>query len=102
MTRRADQILKEIEKEARIEPLSGKKARRSSRYTQLIFFDEPAAAGREELAIGLPQKKQAVLQEIKALNLDDLTPREALGRLADYQKMLSDRGEVEEDGNGQD
>ena len=102
VTRRADQILKEIEKEARIEPLSGKKARRSSRYTQLIFFDGPAAAGREELAMGLPQKNQAVLQEIKALNLDDLTPREALGRLADYQKMLSDRGEVVEDGNGQD
>ena len=54
------------------------------------------------MAMGLPQKNQAVLQEIKALNLDDLTPREALGRLADYQKMLSDRGEVVEDGNGQD
>ncbi|MDD1736054.1 MAG: DNA mismatch repair protein MutS, partial [Methanothrix sp.] len=101
VTRRADQILKEIEKEARIEPLSGKKASRSARYTQLIFFDGPAAADREELALALPQKDHAVLQEIKALNLDDLTPLEALGRLADYQKMLSDRGEGEEDGNDQ-
>ena len=102
VTRRADQILKVIEKEARIEPLSGKKSRRSSRYTQLIFFDGPAAADREELAMALPQKDHAVLQEIKALNLDDLTPLQALGRLADYQKMLSDRGELERDGNGQD
>jgi DNA mismatch repair protein MutS len=102
VTRRADQILKVIEKEARIEPLSGKKARRSSRYTQLIFFDGPAATGQEELAMALPQKDQSVLQEIKALNLDDLTPLEALGRMADYQKMLSNRGAEEVDGNGQD
>ena len=40
VTRRADQILKEIEKEAVIEPLSGKKkAGKSPEYTQLIFFD---------------------------------------------------------------
>ena len=101
VTRRADQILKEIEKEARIEPLSGKKTRRSSRYTQLIFFDGPAEAQGEQLGMGLPQKDQTVLQEIKALNLDDLTPLEALGQLANYQKMLMDRGGEEEDGNGQ-
>jgi len=41
VTRRADEILKEIEREAIIEPLSkNKKAKRSSRYTQLIFFDD--------------------------------------------------------------
>ena len=97
VTRRADQILKEIEKEARIEPLAGKKTSRSPRYTQLIFFDGPAAGDRDELKMGLPEKDQTVLQEIRALNLDQLTPLQALGRLADYQKMLKDQGKEEED-----
>ncbi len=48
VTKRADQILKEIEKEAVIEPLSGnKKSGKSSRYTQLIFFDAPSHEGKE-------------------------------------------------------
>ncbi|MCX6673764.1 MAG: DNA mismatch repair protein MutS [Methanothrix sp.] len=42
VTKRADQILKEIEKEAVVEPLAGsKRGKKSSKYTQLIFFDQP-------------------------------------------------------------
>ncbi|MDD1738469.1 MAG: DNA mismatch repair protein MutS [Methanothrix sp.] len=93
VTRRADQILKEIEKEARIEPLSGRKSKRSSHYTQLIFFDGPSDAGQEELGICLPQNDQTVLQELRTLNLNALTPLQALGRLAELQKMLSNETE---------
>jgi DNA mismatch repair protein MutS len=85
VTRRADQILKEIEKEAVIEPLSGsKRARRSSRYTQLIFFDSP----KEDGAIMQPQRDSPILEEIRALDIDSMTPRQALERLAEYQKKL--------------
>ena len=53
MTRRADEILKEIEKEAVIEPLSkNKRPKRSSRYTQLIFFDSP---GEGEKILAAPK-----------------------------------------------
>jgi DNA mismatch repair protein MutS len=93
VTKRADQILKEIEKEARVEPLSGRKSKRSSHYTQLIFFDGPSDAGQDELGICLPQSDQTVLQEIRTLNLNALTPLQALGRLAELQKMLSNETE---------
>jgi DNA mismatch repair protein MutS len=42
VTKRADEVLKQIEKEAVVEPLSGSKGRRTQKYTQLIFFDSPA------------------------------------------------------------
>jgi DNA mismatch repair protein MutS len=89
VTRRADQILKEIEKEAVIEPLSGsKKGKKSSKYTQLIFFDQP---GGEAIL----QEKQIltdpVAEEIQRLDLDSMTPREAHSKLAEYQKRLKER-----------
>lgn len=89
VTRRADEILKQIEREAEIDPLAGsKKGRKSSKYTQLIFFDQP---GGEP---GL-QKKQVqsdpVAEEILRLDLDSMTPREAHGKLAEYQKRLRER-----------
>ncbi len=88
VTKRADEILKEIEKEAVIEPISrNKKQTRSSRYTQLIFFDNPCES---EKILG-PQKLDPILEEIMSLDLDSLTPREALNRLAEYQKMHRER-----------
>ncbi|MFA6371867.1 MAG: DNA mismatch repair protein MutS [Methanothrix sp.] len=104
VTRRADQILKEIEKEAVIEPFSGnKKLRKSSQYTQLIFFDAPTSEGKEageKLGkILRPQKDDAILQDILALEIDSLTPLQALSCLVEYQKRLGERrGEI----NGQD
>jgi DNA mismatch repair protein MutS len=88
VTRRADQILKEIEKETRIEPLSGKRPKKTSRYTQLIFFDGPSPEGPAPEKILQPQQDEGILQEIRALDLDALTPLQALGRLAYYQKIL--------------
>jgi DNA mismatch repair protein MutS len=89
VTKRADQILKEIEKEAVIEPLSGsKKGKKSSKYTQLIFFDQSGG----ETAL---QKKEIpidpVAEEIQRLDLDSMTPREAHNKLAEYQKVLRER-----------
>ena len=85
VTKRADEILKEIEKEAVIEPLSkNKKGRKSSKYTQLIFFDTPAVEGK----ILQPPSQDPVLEDIRNLDVDSLTPRDALNRLAEYQKIL--------------
>ena len=92
VTRRADEILKEIEKEAVIEPHSKNKSqKRSSRYTQLIFFESP---GEGEKILAEP-RLDPILEEIMGLDLDSLTPREALNRLAEYQKRHRER-------NGQD
>ncbi len=92
VTRRADEILKEIEKEEVIEPLSKNKSqKRSSRYTQLIFFESP---GEGEKILAAP-RLDPILEEIMGLDLDSLTPREALNRLAEYQKRHRER-------NGQD
>jgi hypothetical protein len=63
VTKRADQILKEIENEAVIEPLSGnKKPSKSSRYTQLIFFDAPSQEEKEAGEILQPQKDDPIVQ----------------------------------------
>jgi DNA mismatch repair protein MutS len=87
VTMRADEILKEIEKEAVIEPLSkNRKVKKSSRYTQLIFFDKP-----EGEKILQPVIRDPLLDEIMFLDMDSITPRDALNRLAEYQKTLLER-----------
>ena len=90
VTRRADEILREIEKEAVLQPGSGKRRqKRSARYTQLIFFngdDEGNAASEVER-----EKTDPILEEIASLDLDRMTPREALDRLAQYQQMQKER-----------
>jgi DNA mismatch repair protein MutS len=87
VTRRADQILKEIEKEAVVEPLAGsKKGKKSSKYTQLIFFDQPGGE-----AILQEKKIDPLAEEIQGLDLDCMTPREALSKLAEYQKRLGEK-----------
>jgi DNA mismatch repair protein MutS len=89
--KRANEVLKDIEREAVIDPLAGsKRGRRSSKYTQLIFFNQP---GGEP---GLREKKMQahsdpVAEEIQRLDLDSMTPREAHSRLAEYQKRLLER-----------
>jgi DNA mismatch repair protein MutS len=88
VTRRADEILKEIEKEAVIEPHSkSNRLKRPSRYTQLIFFEGPGE-GEKILAAS---KMDPILEEIMGLDLDSLTPREALNHLAEYQKRHRER-----------
>ncbi|MDD1750550.1 MAG: DNA mismatch repair protein MutS [Methanothrix sp.] len=108
VTKRADQILKEIEKEAVIEPFSGnKKSGKSSRYTQLIFFDGPPEEGKNaEKEVGnvagkilRPQKEDPILQEIRAMDIDSLTPRQALSCLAEYQERLGGRRDEKRGGS---
>jgi DNA mismatch repair protein MutS len=87
--KRANEVLKEIERETVLEPLAGsKRGRKSSKYTQLIFFDQPG----EEPSL---QEKQIhgdpVADEILNLDLDSMTPREAHNKLAEYQKTLNER-----------
>ncbi len=89
VTKRADEILKQIEREAVVEPLAGsKRGRKSTKYTQLIFFDQPSGEPRlqEKQVQGNP-----VAEEILRLDLDSMTPREALNRLAEYQKRMKER-----------
>ncbi len=89
VTKRADEILKQIEKEAVVEPLAGsKRGRKSSKYTQLIFFDQPGGEpGLQEKQI----QSDPVAEEILRLDLDSMTPREAHGKLAEYQKRMKER-----------
>jgi DNA mismatch repair protein MutS len=89
--KRANEVLKEIESETVIDPLAGsKKGRKSSKYTQLIFFDQPGGE------LGLQEKQiqmhsDPVAEEIQRLDLDSMTPREAHHKLAEYQRMLKER-----------
>lgn len=89
VTRRADEILKQIEREAEIDPLAGsKKGRRASKYTQLIFFDQPGGEpGLQEKQV----QSDPMAEEILRLDLDSMTPREAHSKLAEYQKRLRER-----------
>jgi DNA mismatch repair protein MutS len=100
---RAKEILREIEKEAVIEPLgNGPRSRKKGpKYTQLIFFDEPRArsgegddkeGGDEDgfMVEGPPvlDENGDLLSEIRDIDLNALTPIEALNRLSGYQKRL--------------
>jgi DNA mismatch repair protein MutS len=90
VTRRADEILRDLEKEAVVLPGSGRgRQRRAARYTQLIFFDGDdgeRAAGEKE-----SERPDPIIEEIMSLDLDRMTPREALDRLAQYQQMQRER-----------
>ena len=91
--KRANEVLKQIEQEAVIDPLAGsKKSRKSSKYTQLIFFDQPGGEPRlQEKEI----QSDPVAEEILGLDLDSMTPREAHSKLAEYQRMLKERNPEE-------
>lgn len=84
VTKRAEDLLREIEKGTVIEPLA-KRTKGSPKYTQLMFFDEPTSKNSESEA------RHPVLEEIVSLDIDSLSPREALSRLAEYQKTLLER-----------
>ncbi|MCJ7444445.1 MAG: DNA mismatch repair protein MutS [Methanotrichaceae archaeon] len=86
VTKRATEILTEIEKETILKPIPiGKKTRKEPKYTQLIFFDSL------EVDKDIQHKScYPLFEEIMNLDLDALTPREALNILAEYQKRLYD------------
>jgi len=142
---RAREILREIEREAVIEPLGDgpRSKRKGPKYTQLIFFDQPRSRSEEgqvegddktdikadkvgndrdddqgaakmaaNVLIGGDQddgedgggevsflvegpaadEDSMVLAEMRDLDLNAVTPLEALNRLSQYQKRLRDAG----------
>jgi DNA mismatch repair protein MutS len=85
VTKRAAEILKEIEREVILDPASkSKRFKKGPRHTQLIFFDSFEA----DKNMPHPSGKQ-LLEEIMNLDIDALTPREALNILAEYQRRLT-------------
>ncbi|OPX79838.1 MAG: DNA-binding protein MutS2 [Methanosaeta sp. PtaB.Bin039] len=93
--RRAEEVLIEIEQQAAIEVRAGQKKERlarGSRYTQLIFFDQPAAGG------GLAQPPaHPLIEEIRHLELDRLTPLQALNFLSQLKARLGSSADDKED-----
>ena len=97
---RAKEILQAIEREAVIEPLgeNNRKKRKTPKYTQLIFFD--GLQGEEQNGVELKTDEvgrsdplsEELFEEITGLDLNTISPIEALNRLAEYQKRLQDRG----------
>ncbi|MCZ7395094.1 MAG: DNA mismatch repair protein MutS [Candidatus Methanoperedens sp.] len=72
VTQRAKEILKEVENGSAIRGMG------SARYTQLVLF-EPEA-----------QKDSPLIEELKKLNVDAMTPLEALNALAELRRKAGD------------
>ena len=73
VTQRAKEILKEVENGSSI----GSRGKDSAKYTQLMLFDSDNTA-----------KESPVVEELKKLNVDAMTPLEALNALADLKKKV--------------
>ncbi|MHC1576530.1 MAG: DNA mismatch repair protein MutS [Methanosarcinaceae archaeon] len=87
VTRRAEEILDDIENESIISKESGVEARRKSdaRYAQMVLFDPDSS-----YASGQPDP---VVEELKSLDIDQLTPLDALNRLYELQKKANSSGD---------
>ena len=73
VTQRAKEILKEVENGSSITS----RGKDSAKYTQLMLFDSDNTA-----------KESPVVEELKKLNVDEMTPLEALNALADLKKKV--------------
>ncbi|HEY9204857.1 MAG TPA: DNA mismatch repair protein MutS [Candidatus Methanoperedens sp.] len=76
VTQRAKEILKEVESESNI----GGKGREGTKYTQLILFDSDSNSNAKE---------SPVVEELKSLNVDAMTPLDALNALAALKKKAA-------------
>lgn len=89
---RANEILKVLEDGGRQLSIDGsgeghqEKDNISEHPTQLSFFEAPEAPKKQSLS---PQEKE-VIQQVKMLNLLDMTPLEAMNTLFSIQKKLTD------------
>jgi hypothetical protein len=85
---RASEVIREIESETVIDPLAGsKKGRKSSKYTQLIFFDQPV--GEPDLREKEMQAhSDPVAEAILRLDLDSLHAR----RITSWGNIRRGRG----------
>lgn len=87
VTKRAREILEDIENESAIsmnDTRAGRKHRNNAKYTQLILFDQAASA--EE------SKPHPVLEQLRELDVNSLTPLEALNRLSQMKNRLEEKG----------
>jgi DNA mismatch repair protein MutS len=85
VTSRAKEILEDIEDECMLSEEdrkgSKKKQRSSSKYTQVILFDQDASYGENA--------PNPVIEEIKKLDINSMTPIEALNKLNEIKGKLS-------------
>ncbi len=72
VTQRAKEILKEVENGSVI----GGRGKDSAKYTQLMLFESES------------QKESPVVEELKKLNVDAMTPLEALNTLAELKRIV--------------
>ncbi len=94
VTTRARDILNDIENECFISAdgkKSRKKQRSSAKYTQLILFDQSASYAEP----GNNDVKDPVLDEIENIDLNSMTPIEALNKLSELRDKLCG-GEIKE------
>jgi DNA mismatch repair protein MutS len=81
-------VLREIESESAINregrPKKGK-GKSTARYTQLMLFDGGSSPKADV--------KHPVLEELKLLDVNTLTPVDALNRLNGLKKLLDESGE---------
>ncbi len=85
VTRRAREILEDIENECVIseESMKGRKKQRSSaKYTQVLLFDQSASFDESV--------QHPVVEELKDMDINSLTPLEALNRLDQLKRKLLD------------
>jgi DNA mismatch repair protein MutS len=84
VTSRAKEILEDIEDECMLSEEdrkgSKKKQRSSAKYTQVILFDQDASYGEPA--------SDPVVEELKKLNLNSMTPIEALNKLNELKGKL--------------
>ncbi|WP_407354969.1 DNA mismatch repair protein MutS [Methanolobus sp. WCC5] len=86
VTNRAREILEDIENECVIsddDRRGRKKQRSSAKYTQVILFDQNSSYGAEDTG-----KKNPVLEELTRLDLNTMTPLEAMNKLHDLKGKL--------------
>ncbi|WP_135610131.1 DNA mismatch repair protein MutS [Methanococcoides sp. AM1] len=87
VTQRAREILQDIEDESSISKESsskGGKKRRSAQYTQLMLFDPEGST---------PVEKDPMVEEIKELDVNNMTPMDALNKLCELQKRAGKNAE---------
>ncbi len=88
---RANEILKELEKENVFEEAEEsengkkKKSKATARYTQMMLF-EPGSGGRTSAQANRSSPVEATL---KKLNLEEMTPIEALNKLHELKRLLN-------------
>ena len=91
---RARDILKAIERETVIEPLNegSTSKKKTHKYTQLMFFDAPQKSDTIE------NGTDPLVEDLGKLDLNSMSPIEALNKLVEYQKRLREREDAQNKG----